>query len=696
MPLDLVRSERNRTEPDDGDAGHDFGDPTATGAVETVSRPRISRAAAALPPGSGFSNISGRSPTALWRTTTESIGSALARPAAWAERGSQLTRALAGVAGQRLYPVWEAWSRIRPRLGLKSLYWRIFILNLAGLAVMLVGILYLSAQQDWLIEAKRDSIQAQAQVIADAIVREATSEDRSITFPSPDRVLDGESGPSLDVKSSDIQDFEFAIQPEKVAPILQRYSQSSGQRARIYSRDGTLIYDSAGLSNRVTRKDLPPVGKSEDAGIPIFQSLWERIDSVMMPSNLPIYREISGGNGRTYPEVQVALEEGQPMAMLMVNRRGSHMVTAAVPIKRLWAVQGALVLSTRDGDVDGIRRKERHLLTWIFIVALIATALTALMLAGTIARPMRKLSESALAVKRNIAEAKNLPTFPDHKDEIGQMASAFRDMTLALYKRVQLSEKFAADVAHELKNPVAAVRGSAESLSFVQNEADRQELLANIQTDLKRLNKLIDDIWSFSRLDSDLSLHEPEPIDVGEMATGIASAFSDMRGTEANPRPVSVDLARTSHDQEMLFLISGHESRVGQMMTNLVDNALSFSPPRGHVWVRVRPVGETIEIVVEDEGPGVPEDRLEKIFERFYTDRPDSEAIQGKNSGLGLSITREIVEAHAGRIWAENRLADDGATILGARFVVHLPAMSGNAVVATAANARTALTGRRP
>lgn len=585
------------------------------------------------------------------------------------------TAAFLAPAWRSLMPLVEAWSRVRPRLGLKSLYWRIFVVNLSGLAVMLLGIMYLTAQQDWLIEAKRESIQSQAHLMADAIVRVATSDDRVVTFPNPDRLLYGEQGETPAPRAFEIEDFEFAIQPEKVAPILQRYSQASGQRARIYARDGTMIYDSAGLSNRVTRKDLSNLDE-DDGDTPAALSFWMRLQSVLMPSKLPLYREMGRGNGLAYPEVVAALE-GTTTPMMMVNHRGGHLVSVAVPIQRMRAVQGALLLSSRDGDIDGIRRKERHLLTWIFLVSLLATALTALMLAGTIARPMRKLSEAALAVKRNISAARDLPTFPEHRDEIGQMASAFRDMTVALHKRIELSEKFAADVAHELKNPVTAVRSAAESLTYVTNEKDRTELLHNIQTDLKRLNKLITDISNFSRLDAELSLHEAEPVDIGEIALGIASAFNDMRGSDSNPKPVVTTLARTLLGQEQMFLVNGHEGRLEQVLTNLVDNALSFSPPEGLVRVIVRPAGGDIEIVVEDQGPGIPEDRFEKIFERFYTDRPDSEATQGKNSGLGLSITREIVEAHAGTITAHNTLGDDGDAILGARFVVRVPAIKG-------------------
>jgi two-component system, OmpR family, sensor histidine kinase ChvG len=677
MPLDLDRTERDSASAGRAGALQDFDvhldDAASASDAAAIPAPKSSRAPLSVsnPLGRVMENM--RAGVVAFRNTT--------------------VQPMVEAAGTVLKPVsdgvGELWGRVRPRLGLKSLYWRILIVNLSGLAVMLLGILFLSAQQDWLIEAKRESIQAQAQMIADAIVREATSDERGFGFPDPDQLLEGDRGRNLDLRSYELQDFAFAIQPEKVAPILQRYSNASGQRARIYARDGTMIYDSAGFSNRVIRRDLLAAGESES---PMIQSFWTRLDSLFMPSNMPIYREIGRANGRAYPEVAAALEgQTMPLPLMMVNDRGSHMVSVAMPIQRMKAVQGALLLSTRDGEIDGIRRKERHFITWIFIVALVATALTALALAGTIARPMRKLSEAALAVKRNISAAKDLPTFPDHKDEIGQMASAFRDMTLALYKRIELSEKFAADVAHELKNPVAAVSGAAQSLSYVKNDKDRTELLDNIQTDLKRLDKLISDIWNLSKIDADLSLSESERVDIRKLAAGVASVFNDMRGNEHNPKPVTMQVQAVGPGRHEQFHVNGHESRLGQVLTNLVDNALSFSPSQGRVWVRLKSAGGLIELDVEDEGPGIPEDAFEKIFERFYTDRPDSEATQGKNSGLGLSITQEIVEAHAGRIWVENRLGDDGATVLGARFRVTLPAMrtgsSGDAARAIAAAA---------
>jgi two-component system sensor histidine kinase ChvG len=242
-------------------------------------------------------------------------------------------------------------------------------------------------------------------------------------------------------------------------------------------------------------------------------------------------------------------------------------------------------------------------------------------------------------------------------------------MTDSLYRRIELSEKFAADVAHELKNPVTAVRSAAETLGYVKSEADRSELLHNMQHDLNRLNKLISDISNFSRLDAEMTLQEAERVDIAKVLEQLATAFNDMHGRDDGSKPVRIQIPPSSRP----LIVLGHEMRLGQVITNLIDNAISFLPENGTVVVSCIKSGSKVEIQVEDNGPGIPADKLETIFGRFYTDRPDSERVRGKNSGLGLSISREIVEAHGGRIWAENVIRPDGS-VDGARFHVRLPA----------------------
>jgi two-component system sensor histidine kinase ChvG len=245
-------------------------------------------------------------------------------------------------------------------------------------------------------------------------------------------------------------------------------------------------------------------------------------------------------------------------------------------------------------------------------------------------------------------------------------------MTGALCRRIEASEKFAADVAHELKNPLTAARSTAESLSYAKNEEERSHLVAQIQSELKRLNRLITDVSNASRLDAELARKEMRPIDVTTMLGNVVGIFRDIIGDDSR----SVTLAVGAESSPGAFFVKGDEGRLGQVMTNLIDNAISFSPEGGTVSVKTHAAAPFVEISVEDEGPGVPADRLQIIFDRFYSDRPATDTSRGKNSGLGLSISREIVLAHGGQIFAENRYQDGeapDAKPCGARFTVRLP-----------------------
>jgi two-component system sensor histidine kinase ChvG len=358
--------------------------------------------------------------------------------------------------------------------------------------------------------------------------------------------------------------------------------------------------------------------------------------------------------------------------MLLLNDKGEQIVSLAVPIRRFKTVQGVLLLSTRPGELDEILSEERSVILMLAAFALFASVVTSLLLARTVAGPMRRLSDAAEQASHNIAARSELPEYADRADEVGQMASAFRAMTKALYRRIEASEKFAADVAHELKNPLTAARSTAESLSFAKDEQQRNHLVEQIQSELKRLNRLITDVSNASRLDAELARQEMRPVDLKTVLQGIVTIFRDILGED----PRRVELVVEDAPLEGALAVNGDEGRIGQVLTNLVDNAISFSPKNGTVTVRARSAPPFVEIRVEDDGPGLPPDRLKIIFDRFYTDRPETEARDGKNSGLGLSISKEIIRAHGGLIFAENRFADGAGPNdkpLGACFVVRLP-----------------------
>ena len=550
-----------------------------------------------------------------------------------------------------------------------SLLRRILAANLAGLVVVIGGIFYFSEHNVWLLEAKRESLRVQGEIIAAAIASDARIEPGRLIIPTDD--LLSPQGQADDGFAA----HELSIRPERVAPILRRLIQPTQRRARVYSRDGTLVMDSATLLMRGQLNRHEP--KVEDGTRLRTKNFWTRLKSLMIGEELPVYREIGNANGTSYREVRRALE-GTTTAMLLLNEKGEQIVSTAVPIKRGGVVQGVLLMSTPPGEIDDILSEERALIWVLAAFAFFATLVSSLMLARTVAGPIRRLSASAEHVSRNISARHELPEYAHRTDEVGQMASAFASMTDALYQRAEASESFAADVAHELKNPLAAARSMAEALTYAKTDEQRQEVVRQIQNELKRLNRLITDVSNASRLDAELARQQMGPVDVTSVVASVSQIFHDILSSDS--RRVATQIAPAPF--EGAFLVSGHAGRLGQVLTNLVDNAVSFSPEASTVTVHVRRVAGIVELAVEDEGPGIPDDRLSIIFDRFYTDRPDTEAVRGKNSGLGLSISREIIRAHGGEISAENRrgalqAADDKP--LGARFVMRLPALVASA-----------------
>jgi two-component system sensor histidine kinase ChvG len=574
------------------------------------------------------------------------------------------------VAGHAIAPVFE-WARRHPvvRFFSKSLLRRILVSNLIGLGIIIGGIHYMGQYHAWLIDAKRESLKIQGEIIAAAIAANATVETDGVVVDT-DKLADRDQ-PQRPL-FNDFAALELSIRPERVTPILRKLIQPTQTRARIYGLDGTLIVDTAKLLSRgqIARGD-PVVSHADDT--PKTKNFWTRLKAWLIDKELPVYKEIGSAKGTAYKEVQRALN-GETTAMLLLNDRGEQMVSLAVPIQRMKAVQGVLLLSTRPGDIDRILREERSVIWTLAAVAALATFVTSLLLSRTVVDPMRRLSAAAEHVSRNITARHELPEYNDRTDEVGQMASAFGNMTAALYRRIEASENFAADVAHELKNPLTAARSTAEALAYAKSEQQRSELVGQIQGELQRLNRLITDVSATSRLDAELARQEMQPVNLTVVLENVVKIFREI--LQANTRSVSLVIEHARVDADQAFMIYGNDSRIGQVVTNLIDNAISFSPEAGVVIVRARHEGRTVEVTIEDEGPGIPEDRLEIIFDRFYTDRPATEALRGKNSGLGLSISREIMRSHSGEIFAENLSGEDSAgnPRRGSRFTIRLPA----------------------
>jgi two-component system sensor histidine kinase ChvG len=452
---------------------------------------------------------------------------------------------------------------------------------------------------------------------------------------------------------------------------LRRLVTPTDTRARIYDRDGTLLLDSSTLYTRgdILRFDLPPPTAPKPG---FFERQWNSIYKRVIRGELPLYKELGPGNGKGYDEVSSALN-GLNSSMVRTNERGEVIVSVAVPVQRFRAIHGALLLSTQGSEIDDAVEGERLVILGVFGISAAVMVILSILLAGTIGGPVRRLAAAAEHVRRRTRTRVEIPDFTARSDEIGHLSGAIRSMTDALYTRIEAIESFAADVSHELKNPLTSLRSAVETLPLVKSPESRDRLLAVIQHDIRRLDRLISDISDASRLDAEMQRQESAPVDLEKLLTAVVKIANEV------PRDDGVKIAlscRCARDAPEEFTVPGHDSRLGQVIDNLLSNARSFSPPGGTVRVTCHRLKDEVEIRVDDDGPGVRPEAINKIFERFYTDRPEQGF--GQNSGLGLSISRQIVEGHGGRIWAENRMSRPrpGAKpmIEGARFIVRLPA----------------------
>ena len=531
----------------------------------------------------------------------------------------------------------------------------------------MASILYLSQFRAGLIDARAQSLLVQAEIIAGAIAASATVDTNTITI-DPDRLLDLKPGETYGAPD-EFSGLDFPINPERVAPVLRRLISPTKTRARIYDGDGGLILDSRNLYGRgdVLRFELPPPSIMKPG---IAERTMIAIRTWLNRGDLPLYRELGPENGKGYQEVVQSLN-GQKSSMVRVNDRGEVIVSVAVPVQRFRAVHGSLMLSTQGDDIDQMVTAERLAILKVGGVASAVMIVLSLLLASTIAGPVRRLADSAERVRRRIRTRVEIPDFTRRRDEIGHLSGALRDMTDALYNRIEAIEMFAADVAHELKNPLTSLRSAVETLPLARNDTSRARLLAVIEHDVKRLDRLISDISDASRLDAELQRQDMSPVDLRRLLSTLTSVANETR----LGHDISVEVRFEGRGVNDTFSVPGHDSRLGQVISNLLVNAQSFSEAGGRVRIACRRMRSEIEIVVDDDGPGIRDDALQRIFERFYTDRPHQGF--GQNSGLGLSISKQIIEAHGGRIWAENRAgplnADGEATVAGARFVVRLP-----------------------
>ncbi|WP_426051433.1 stimulus-sensing domain-containing protein [Brevundimonas sp. SL161] len=517
----------------------------------------------------------------------------------------------------------------RPRLirfGGSRLGGLILALNLLSLLILFGGALALNEWSTGLIKTRQESLLGQAELLAKVL----SDEDYTRGEPIPE------------------------LNPTQSAKVLIDRFVPAGQRARIFDRDGVLIADSFDVSDTIEGHPLPP---ARPAGTPAAPD----------PVDAKAAANLERANAALDEEILAALA-GNPQAAVRRSENGDRVVSVSLPIRHVQQVLGVLTLEA--GDVDQILDAQRRALVPFALVALGVNLLASLLLHLFVARPVMRLSAAADQVRLQRARAISLPDLEDRRDEIGDLARSLESMTDTLSTRMDAIERFAADVAHEIKNPLTSIRSALETLDLVQDKDKRDRLTAVLQQDVRRLDRLITDISNASRLDAELSRDRPRPVDLAALLTEIVGVYE----TTGKPgeAPVTLDLAVDAPARVM-----GRDGPLSQVFRNLIDNARSFSPTGATVRIAVRR-DETdtllpLRIAVEDDGPGIPPENLETVFERFYTSRPRGAAF-GSNSGLGLSIVRQIVEAHGGRVTATNRLDASGA-VKGARFDVALPAV---------------------
>ena len=502
--------------------------------------------------------------------------------------------------------------------------------NLAGLLILIAGALVLNEVRSSLVNARKDSLTELSRLISSYVTDSATTDDP----------------PGLDVAA--------------VIEQLTSIPLADATRIRVHDRLGDIVADTQLLKDQIAGKDLPAIREPswiERGWLDVVRGVSRTFETATGRQGIAEARSLE-------QEIAMALEDQDGFSERF-NEQAERVLSVTVPIRKVARVVGGLTIETN--DITQIIAAERAALAPFIIVAILVAVITATLLTLGIARPLRRLAIASDRVTAGMAQRLSLGRLRERRDEIGDLSRAMEAMTTSLYERIQDNERFAADVAHELKNPLTSIRSAIETSQAVSDPAVKEKMANVIARDVIRLDRLISDISNLSRLEAEIVREKLVAVDISRLIEDIVAIYRDT-AREGDPQVVFVN--QTNGVQE----VNGREGPLGQVLRNLVENARSFSPPGGRVSLSLSRVtgarGPMVRITVEDDGPGVPPDKLEKIFQRFYTDRP-SGAKFGNNSGLGLSIVRQITDTHRGTVWAENRMVE--GRIAGARFVVELP-----------------------
>jgi two-component system sensor histidine kinase ChvG len=554
------------------------------------------------------------------------------------------------------YVIEKRWSASSEKVS--SLTVRILSVNIIAIMILGIGILYLGQYTDSLIEGELESMRAEARFMSGALSEGAV---RPVFQVSP-------------IPFEDPLQIE-AIKPEFARRMVQRLGNSGDTRIVLYGVDGMVLADTKNLSRENGENPFDALeGRRAQLSVgELFdQSAGRFLDLIPTQTKLQVFPENTINDVFNFPDTKEAMVGNISTSAWRMAQDNSIILTAAAPIRKRQQVLG-VVLLVQDGEeleekISAIRVDVFR----VFLGSLGITVMLSIYLSGLIGRPLKKLALAAEAVRTGKGPHTEIPDMSDRGDEIGELSLVLREMTEALYERMNTIERFAADVAHEIKNPLTSLRSAAETAARVKDDHSRKKLMDIIHHDVRRLDRLISDISSASRLDAELTRDQMSSVNLKNLLYRLSDAYKKPLDRVDDAAPTDGDKIKVLVDEDAPLYAMGNEDRLSQVFGNLISNALSFSPPGGLITITLKNgrKPQTAEIWVEDNGPGIPENKLETIFERFYTERPHHEAY-GSHSGLGLSISKQIIDAHEGQIYAENikNLTDK---IIGARFIVQL------------------------
>tara|TARA_Y100000816_G_scaffold107648_1_gene75038 strand:+ start:714 stop:2339 length:1626 start_codon:yes stop_codon:yes gene_type:complete len=528
-----------------------------------------------------------------------------------------------------------------------SLSARILLLNLLALILLLVGILYLNQFRQSLIESKVDALETQSEIISATISASATSSKGTNLFVFDRNIANGNGFDQRVIKYRN-----YIINKKLLESIIGQLIDPKTLNAKIYDSNNKLIHESNQFFSE-QKVAIFPISEIENESL--FWSIYNKITRFF---GLDSIRHLKYAND--YNVVANALD-GSKNIVVNKNQSGQAIIHVSVPIVKFKAIIGYLVLSTQSSTIDMIVYEERAAIMKVFMIASLITIILSLILSNTIAKPMRELADAADELTNNLNIRKKIPDFTKRNDEIGNLSGALNNMTVTLLNRIDTIEKFSADVAHELRNPLTSLRSAIEAFPVIKNKNERLKLIGIIQEDIDRVDRLISDISETSKLDTALTVEEREITDIYEFLHDLIM----LQNSRYKTNPIKLN-----HDEIGIKLYSViNRDRLNQVFINLFDNARSFSKDGDSIDVNLYDERGDIYIEVSDFGGGIMGTKINRIFDRFYTDRPNK-VDKKKHSGLGLSIVKQIVDSHDGEVSVKNFKSGQHK---GTRFKIKLP-----------------------